>query len=297
MTTGSILSMVPGVSVRNLSATYEGDFPWLQLAGDTRFRWVKVEVAVRGGVRRGWGGDVEGRPGGGLKFIFLSDVHLRRRWEPVLDLVIPRIRASGARMVLFGGDFVEDKVNHRPALPFVRRLLDEIQTELGTFAVTGNHDGPKLEGHLAGEKVRFITHKREVVQLGNGDELELVGLAGHRSRFTTPQILSGFPRKKAGVPRVVIGHYPFLIRKAAPALEPDLYLAGHTHGGQVCLPGGRILMSHDRLPKTCAAGVFTWQGTPMVVSRGLGFSHWQIRTWCPPEVHEVDLIPSVAEGA
>lgn len=267
----------------DLKVSYEGEIPWLQLGGDLRFRWVKVEVPVAG-LRKGWGGE------NGFKFVFLTDVHLRRRWEPILDGVIRRIKESGARMVVFGGDFVDDKHDHRPAIPFVKRMLREIGTELGTYGVTGNHDGPKLAPRLAGEPVRLIVHERVEVAVGGGDVIELIGLAGHKSKLTTPEIIESFPAKRSGMPRVVVSHFPSLVKGAGVKLRPDLFLAGHTHGGQICMPGGRIIISHDKLPKSHGAGVCNWKGTPMVVSRGLGFSHWEIRTWCPPEVHEITLV-------
>lgn len=253
-----------------------GPFPWLQRAGDRRFRFVRIHLPV------------PGLPAvlDGFTLVHLADVHLRRVWEPVLDHAIPLVMAEGPQIVLCSGDLVEDKVDHRPALPSVHRLLDEIRTPLGTYAVTGNHDGPKLVRHLRGAPVVFVNNQRREIP---GVPLEVIGLGGWRARHARGHVFHRHPPKRAGQLRVVLCHYPFLIRRASLHLEPDLYLTGHTHGGQICLPGARPLLTHDPLPKRFAAGLHRWAGVWMNVSRGLGFSHWQLRTFCPPEVHVIRL--------
>lgn len=66
--------------------------------------------------------------------------------------------------------------------------------------------------------------------------------------------------------------------------------AGHTHGGQVCLPGGRALVSNCDLPPERAKGVSSQEGVPVQVSAGLGTSRFaQVRLFCPPEAVLVTL--------
>jgi len=91
------------------------------------------------------------------------------------------------------------------------------------------------------------------------------------------------------VPRIVLCHYPDLIRPAAATIAPDLYLAGHTHGGQICLPGERAILSHDSLAKSMCKGAHGYEGTCLIVSRGFGFSTLPLRVFCPAEVVEIEL--------
>lgn len=70
--------------------------------------------------------------------------------------------------------------------------------------------------------------------------------------------------------------------------------AGHTHGGQVCLPGGRTILANCDLPKEQAGGLSTWsaggRSVPLHVSRGLGTSIYApYRTFCPPEASLITL--------
>lgn len=229
-----------------------------------------------------------GLPGSldGFTFVHLADVHLRRAWEPVLDRALRVLAPLEPQLILSTGDFVDNKLDHRPALPAVRRLLVELKTRLGTYSVTGNHDGPKLIGHLRNAPVRFLNNQRIVLR---GVPLELIGLGGWHPQHARPDHFTRFPLNSPSLFRIVLCHYPFLVREAAFHLRPQLYLTGHTHGGQVCLPGGRPLLTHDLLPKRFCAGLHEWSGTWMNVSRGLGFSHWQLRTFCPPELHVFTL--------
>nr|WP_225752103.1 metallophosphoesterase [Pseudoclavibacter sp. Marseille-Q3772] len=80
----------------------------------------------------------------------------------------------------------------------------------------------------------------------------------------------------------------------------DVIFAGHTHGGQVCLPGGRAIVSNCDLPPEHAGGL-SWRdaddrgAVPLHVSRGLGTSIYApVRTFCPPEATLITLVPRPA---
>src|SRR5947199_262008 len=104
-----------------------------------------------------------------------------------------------------------------------------------------------------------------------GQPVELIGLTGADPLDFDERFLHTIPPKRIGVPRIILCHYPDLIRPAA-AIAPDLYLAGHTHGGQICLPNERAVMTHDTLPRHQCKGAHDVGGTCLVVSRGFGFT-------------------------
>jgi predicted MPP superfamily phosphohydrolase len=87
--------------------------------------------------------------------------------------------------------------------------------------------------------------------------------------------------------RVVFGHSPDFVRALAGWAPVDLALAGHTHGGQVVLPGFGPLVTLSRLPRRYAGGLNDYAGIPLHVSRGVGLERGSappIRFLCPPEV-------------
>jgi predicted MPP superfamily phosphohydrolase len=190
-------------------------------------------------------------------------------------------------LILFTGDFIDSKTDHRPVLPILRRLIPNLHSRLGLYAIQGNHDPDLMLPCLADMGVHWITHRRAVLADGKA-RLELIGLGGYVRADLDEEFLRALGPKEAGVPRVVMCHYPDLFASAR-LLEPDIFLAGHTHGGQICLPGGKPLMSHDSMPKRFTAGIHRLGQTWYVVSRGMGFSGIPVRLFCPAETMELTL--------
>jgi predicted MPP superfamily phosphohydrolase len=91
------------------------------------------------------------------------------------------------------------------------------------------------------------------------------------------------------MPRIALAHYPDHLRLMRP-LRPDVLLAGHTHGGQICLPGGIPIIRHDTLPRRQARGVHFIDGTWLVNHRGFGYTSLALRVFCPSEVIEIELV-------
>jgi predicted MPP superfamily phosphohydrolase len=223
----------------------------------------------------------------GVRLIHLSDLHLRRALPAELEQVIERINADPPAMVLFTGDLVDDKRDPRPALPAVERLIKSLKPTAGLFAATGNHDGDLLTPRLNAWGLRVLLNERIEVSV-NTSRIELIGLPGTDRVDLDERFLRTLPPRAPSVPRVVLSHYPDLIRQTR-GLGVDLYLAGHTHGGQICLPNGWAMMTHDTLPRRMCKGAHDVEGTCLIVNRGFGFTTIPLRVFCPAEVVEVEL--------
>jgi len=97
-----------------------------------------------------------------------------------------------------------------------------------------------------------------------------------------------------------VAHAPYLsVIEGFARHGAELVLAGHTHGGQVCLPGGRALVSNCDLPPKFARGLSGWgfdgHETMLHVSAGIGTSKYaQYRLFCPPEASLITLLPKAA---
>lgn len=224
----------------------------------------------------------------GLRILHVSDFHLRKHWGPPLDRLLSRIQVDSPDLLLATGDFAENKRNYRPALPQILRLIDGLRARLGVFGITGNHDAPGLSEHFAGTRLTFMEHRRELIKVGTAT-IDLIGLAGHHRRELDPSFVESIPPQGPHSLRIVLSHHPDHIRRTR-TLTPDLFLAGHTHGGQVCLPGGFPIIRHDTLPRRYVAGVHRYDDTWLVVSKGFGFSGPRIRVCCPAEVMEIELV-------
>jgi predicted MPP superfamily phosphohydrolase len=252
--------------------------PWFMFRGPGGFEWTRVRAPVPGLAKELVG----------FRFVHLSDLHMRSYWSRGYDQLIQRLEAARPDLVLVTGDFVDNKHDHRPGLGQLKKLLPRLRSRLGVFGILGNHDADLLEGYLADLGVTLLDRRRALLESA-GARIELIGLPGVARHDLDNQFIAGQPAKEPGTLRIVLSHYPDQFPRVRP-LRADFYLAGHTHGGQICLPGGRPIITHDRMKHPFCKGVHRMDGTWYVVSRGFGFAGIPVRFCCPAEVAEITTI-------
>jgi len=221
-----------------------------------------------------------------LRIAFASDFHAGPSTHPAL-LLRARDALAAARpdLLLLGGDFVcLDAADIQP----LARLLGSIPAPLGRFAVLGNHDywsgGERVVAALEDAGVQVLIN-RTVTLPAPFDRLGIVGLDDPIAGL--PDISCAL--RGAPAHRLVLMHAPdgLMLLGDTPF---DLAFAGHTHGGQVALPGGvPILVPPGQLNRKYAWGRYGVGGSrELIVSRGVGCSTLPIRLGCPPELVLVD---------
>ena len=223
----------------------------------------------------------------GFRIVHISDMHFHAWWSPVYDQLIERINSAQADLLLFTGDFNERKLDPGPAQPSIRRFVEPLKAKYGRYAIVGNHDVELARPFLPSLGLTMMDERREMVA---DLPIELIGLPGTDRIDLNLAWLASLPRKSPELLRIVMSHYPDHLKRTA--LSADLFLAGHTHGGQICLPGGRPILTHDTLPRQMCKGVHRVGDTWLIVSRGIGFATIPVRLFCPPELIEIRLVRS-----
>lgn len=251
--------------------------PWMQYRVPRGFEWNRHALPIPG-----LPPELEG-----LRVAQITDLHLRRFWSTVYDELIERVVRESPDLILITGDFIDHKRHPERGAPTVKRLVSAFKARLGVFGILGNHDRHHFAPYLEGTGLTLLNKESRRIDV-DGAELELLALPGVDRRHLTRQVLDRYPPKAFGVPRLVLAHFPDHIHRAA-GLRPDVFFAGHTHGGQICLPGGFPPVRHDSLPRHLCKGVHRTADTWLVVSRGLGFTGLPFRFFCPAEVLEVTL--------
>jgi uncharacterized protein len=172
----------------------------------------------------------------GLKLIQMSDFHADA-WGLSDSLLEQSIAASNREypdLVLLTGDFITSKPE---PIDRLAQQFKNLESRHGTYAILGNHDLYPLSNRS--RVIETLTAVGITVLWNDicypcGPGLALVGFADVRSReFFPNQVMPQIPNE---VPRIVLAHNP----DCAQALKPwrvDLQLSGHTHGGQICIPG------------------------------------------------------------
>lgn len=230
-----------------------------------------------------------------IRILHIGDIHLERlsiREARLLEL------ADEAKpdLILMTGDYVNLSYNLDPETHAqVRRLLGQLHARYGVFAVLGTPpvDLPTvMPGLFAGLPARLLCDEAVVVTLSRGRQLTLLGLDCHhdiaRDAATLDRVLAG--AADAG-PRVLLYHSPELM-PAATQRGIDLYLCGHTHGGQVRLPIVGPLFTASQLGRRFVMGHYQEGRTHLYVTRGVGFEGLaapRVRLFCPPEVMVVEV--------
>jgi predicted MPP superfamily phosphohydrolase len=251
--------------------------PFLQVRVPHGFEWNRYELEIDG-----LKPELDG-----FRILHLSDLHFNPRWSRVYEQVLQRVEAARADLVLVTGDFVDSKTKGPAAVPYVMRFLEGLKARLGVYGIAGNHDGDLLVPYLPKSGIRMVDGRRTIV----GGGVELIGTTEVAREDFDWGMMREMGSKPAGGVRVVLSHFPDTLKRLAE-FRPDIVLAGHTHGGQICLPGGVPIIWHDSLPKRMCKGVHRVGRTWLCVSRGLGFTGLPFRVWCPAEVIELVLRPA-----
>ncbi len=216
----------------------------------------------------------------GLRIGFLTDIH-HSEMVSAEDVQRAVTMASQARpdLIVLGGDYVT--WGDRGYVEPVAELLSGLRAPNGVFAILGNHDDDRdMPAALTARHITVLRDARTSLQI-NGETLDLAGI-----RFWTRRAedIARLTRRARGTV-LLLAHDPRRLAEAAELGVPGI-LSGHTHGGQVVVPGfGAIARRNFPV----VAGLAGRQRTSIFVSRGIGTVYVPMRINCPPEVAIVTL--------
>jgi len=220
----------------------------------------------------------------GFTILFISDLHLDLP-TGALEQAIRLLAEVECDIAVFGGDY--QSYGTPPAkdtAAAMAPLVGAIHAKSGVFAILGNHDRHDLVAPLEALGLTLLINESAALAR-DGETITLIGCDDINvfHDHAAEQALhrgDGF--------RIALIHSPDFARQAEAA-GCAVYLAGHTHGGQICLPGGKPIMTALDHERGLARGV--WHKGRMVgyTSTGLGCGGVAARFNCPPEVALITL--------
>ena len=149
------------------------------------------------------------------------------------------------------------------------------------YGVLGNHDTIRMVPGLEAMDIRMLVNECETIVRGQ-QQIYLAGVddAHHYRIHNIEKAASSIPD---GGFSILLSHTPEVYRLAAHA-DFNLMLSGHTHGGQICLPGSIPLTLRSELPRRMGAGVWRYHDMIGYTSVGAGSCGIPVRLNCPPEI-------------
>ena len=222
----------------------------------------------------------------GFRILFLTDLHLDGL-EGLTDTLIKKIQDLEVDLCLVGGDIrMQTYGPMAPCLRRLRRLLSRVRSRHGILGVLGNHDCIEMTPDF--EEAGMVMLINDSWPISEQDaRIWIVGVDDPHY-YRVDDAAHAFRGVPAGEFSIFLAHSPEAYESAA-VHGAKLYLCGHTHGGQICLPGRGPLFTNSRAPRFTAAGV--WQYREMVgyTSRGAGASGVPLRFNCPGEISLITL--------
>lgn len=215
----------------------------------------------------------------GFTILQLSDLHTDGS-EPAMDRVLALLDGIQYDICCLTGDYRAGTAGScEPALYGMRKLLDRLKSPV--FAILGNHDSIRMVAGLEDMGVRLLLNEAAPLLRGS-DTIHLAGV-DDAHYFETCDIGRAASQIPAGGFSLLLSHTPEVYAEAAAA-GFRLMLSGHTHGGQICLPGSIPLILDAVLPRGYGAGPWQHAGMHGYTSVGAGTSIVPVRFNCPPEI-------------
>ena len=223
----------------------------------------------------------------------LSDLQTGRVTAYERDAV-SRLLATEPDLILVPGDLFQGSVaDFDRELEAMQELLGRLEAPHGVYLVPGDVDPePWVDALVEGTSIEVL--RRDVVDLTVGDRR--IRLGGHSLEPYGPdarEVRDRLLDTPDDVITVLLAHRPDTVLGLPPGSRIDLTVAGHTHGGQIVLPGFGPLVTMSDVPRDVArGGLHEVAGNPIYVSAGVGMERGsapQVRLFCPPEIGVVTL--------
>jgi uncharacterized protein len=215
----------------------------------------------------------------GYTLLHLSDLHVDGGGR-YLHALAETVRGIACDACVMTGDFrFATRGSCAPAIDAIGRLAPALPQPV--YAVLGNHDSIALVPPMEALGWRVLMNERAVLGRG-GAQLHLAGIddAHYFRTHDIARALQGVAREECSV---LLSHTPEAYRDAAAA-GVSLMLSGHTHGGQICLPGGLPVITDCPAPRRFSKGPWRFGAMHGYTSVGCGYSSIDARFHCPPEV-------------
>lgn len=218
-------------------------------------------------------------PFDGFTVLHLSDLHLDMD-DGYPAALIERLRQLHYDVCVMTGDFRAKTYGpHEAAIKALAQVRPHLRGSV--YAVLGNHDSIRMVPAIEALGITALLNESVALERG-GARIHLAGIDDPHYYQ-----VENFDKAATNIPpdevAILLSHSPETYQRAAHT-GFDLMLSGHTHGGQICLPGGIALMTNADCPRRFCRGAWRYHAMQGYTSAGSGASVVGVRFNCPPEI-------------
>lgn len=222
-----------------------------------------------------------------IRIVHITDIHCNK--YIVNENKLARlINSMNPDVIVCTGDCI----NAFEGIPLFKQTMQALHARIGKYAVSGNVDVMFGCSNDIYEGTGFVQLRNDSVRLEkDGQPFYISGLGPEYSSIKSHRQLSAIPGRYYSV---LLYHFPDLAEELA-GLNVDLYLAGHTHGGQVVIPFYGPLITFSKFGTKYASGMYNLGDTTLYVNRGVGLEggSWpKVRFLARPEIAVFDIKPA-----
>lgn len=214
-----------------------------------------------------------------FKILQLSDLHIDIS-QAAVKRVSELIKSLTYDICVLTGDYRGQTFGPIDnALAGLSDLVDVVETPI--YGVLGNHDSIRMLPGMERLGIRVLLNETETL-LRDGEKIHIAGIddAHFYRADNIEKVAHAIPHNEFSI---LLSHTPEIYRQAAHA-DFSLMLSGHTHGGQICLPGGFPITLDSDLPRRFGAGPWVHHRMQGYTSVGAGTSIVPVRFNCSPEI-------------
>jgi len=221
-----------------------------------------------------------------FRIVHISDLHCDKKARNE-ERMVELINQLDADIIVFAGDCL----NTASALPLFKDTMKNLQASLAKFAVKGNCEIFTWKDlDLYSDTGFELLDAKTVAVTKNGETIHISGLSCKTPAGLKP-LLRSVPKADFSV---FLYHFSDLV-ESVDDLNVDLYLCGHTHGGQIALPLYGAIITLSDFGKKYESGSYTVGNTMLYVNRGMGLERRpapQVRFCARPEITVFDISPT-----
>lgn len=220
------------------------------------------------------------------RILLITDLHIDTI-EELGNKIINIANEVDYDLCILGGDYSFGLEQDRSlAYRRMREIANQLTMKSRVFGVLGNHDRYSMAEVLDQCGVEMLLNESVCLEK-DGDKIYLAGLDDCHY-YGADDIALADAEIGDGAFKIMLCHSPERYKEIAKA-GYSLHLAGHTHGGQVCLPGGVALITSATVPRRLLKGKWKYRGMAGYTSRGVGATGVNVRFFCSPEMTIITL--------